>query len=114
MVAFPPVVASYYSLTCIQNLDDDRGFFNVQGDIIKPAVFHQEREDVQAVVQGTQGLCLQSAGFIWVILGPEPVSRVGVHKRSWEGMTGVGMNEMQKLENKNAHLYCNCHDIPVI
>lgn len=71
----------FQGLTCIQNLDDGWGLFNVQGDIIKPAVLYQEHEDIHTVVQGTLGLCLKSTGLIWVILGPEPVSRVGVHKK---------------------------------
>lgn len=74
----PVPYKSYKGLTCIQNLDDDWGLFNVQGDVIKPAVLHQEHEDVQTVVQGALGLCLKSAGLIWVILGPEPVSKVVV------------------------------------
>lgn len=70
-----------WCLTCIQNLDDGWGLLNVQRDIIKPAVLHQEQEDIQTVVKGTLGLCFKPAGLIWVILGPEPVPRVGVHKK---------------------------------
>lgn len=67
-------------LTCIQNLDDDWGLFNVQGDVIKPTVLHQEHKDIETVVQGALGLCFKSAGFVWMILGPEPVSKVVVQK----------------------------------
>lgn len=66
--------------------------FNVQGDIIEPAVLHQEHKDVHTVVQGTLGLCFKSAGLIWVVLGPEPVCIVGIPKKCWEGMKGVGKN----------------------
>jgi len=89
----------YFSgLTCIQNFDDGRGLLNVQGDIIKPGILHQEHEDIQTIVQGTVGLCLKSAGLIGVIFGPEPVSRGGP-ERSRKGMVGVGMHGLQKLEN---------------
>lgn len=87
----------FQRLTCVEDLDDGRGLVDVQHDTVEPAVLHQEGEDVEAVVQGAPGLGLEAAGFVRVILGPEPVSRVGSKKKkSGEGMTGgrVGMNGM--------------------
>lgn len=45
-------------LTCIQNLDDSWGLLNVEGDIVKPTVLHQEHVDVKAVAQGSLRLGL--------------------------------------------------------
>lgn len=67
-------------LTGIQNLDDGWALFDVQGDVIKPAVLHQEHEDIPAVLQGALALCFKSASLIRVILGPEPVSKVVIRK----------------------------------
>lgn len=83
----------FWDFTCIKNSDDGWGLINVQGDIIKPVILHQEHEDIQAVLQGTLGLCLKSAGFIWVIFGPEPMSKIGVHKKVGREWWGLGWTE---------------------
>lgn len=80
-------------LTCIQNLDDAWGLFNVQGDVIKPAILHQEHVDIQAVAQGTLSVRLESAGLIRVILGPEPVSKVVIQKTAGGEWRGLGWME---------------------
>lgn len=92
--------------TCIQHFDDGRGLFNVQGDVVKPVILHQECEYIKTVVQGTLGLRFEPTGLIRVVLGSEPVSRVGGSTQKWGGNDGGWDERDAKVREQSIlHIY---------
>lgn len=96
--------------TCVQDLGDGLRALDVQRHVVQPAVFHEEQEDIEAVLQGAVGLPGQPLHLVRVVLGPEPVvgggegvggrinknkngEKRGVVGREWRRM-GVGWSGM--------------------